>query len=69
MSDYTFTDGLKDIVNANFSDGKEATRRYDICKACVEHFNRVILTCGMCGCFMPAKVKLVNATCPAGKWS
>lgn len=64
---YTFTDGLKDIVNAQFSDGRESGRRYDICKTC-PLFNSVILTCGSCGCFMPAKTKLVNATCPEGKW-
>lgn len=64
---YSFTDGLKDVVNANFSDNVESNRRYEICKGC-EFFNRVVLTCGQCGCFMPAKTKLVNATCPAGKW-
>lgn len=64
---YTFMDGVKEVLAGNIAPKDDSTRRYDICKNC-EFFNRVVLTCGKCGCFMPAKVKLGEATCPAGKW-
>ena len=64
---YTFTDGIKDALKGNFSESGEASRRYEICINCPA-FNKVVLTCGRCGCFMPAKTKLENATCPDGKW-
>lgn len=43
-----------------------ASKRLDICKKCPE----ITLTqqCSQCGCFMPAKVKLLHATCPKGFW-
>lgn len=41
--------------------------RYEICKSC-QHFKKKVRLCGLCGCFMPAKVRLKAATCPAGKW-
>lgn len=66
-NEYSFTDGLKDALKGNFSNGEESKRRYAICNSC-EEFQRVPLTCRLCGCFMPAKTKLQNASCPAGKW-
>lgn len=44
-----------------------AQARYDICKQC-EHFNKIMYTCNQCGCFMKAKVKMTQATCPISKW-
>jgi len=38
--------------------------RLDICRQC-EHFNNIVKTCGICYCFMPAKVLLAHASCPA----
>ena len=64
---YTFTDGIKDIINGEFVDSGVSNQRYDICKTC-DLFNRILLICNSCGCFMPAKIKLVNADCPEGKW-
>lgn len=45
-----------------------SSARLDICKQC-DKFRRFVHTCNMCGCYMPAKVKLKSANCPAGKWS
>jgi hypothetical protein len=44
--------------------GKE---RLDICKACPELI-KLTTQCKKCGCFMSAKTKLKQATCPLGKW-
>lgn len=40
--------------------------RYETCKTC-EHFT-ALKTCSQCGCIMPLKVILFNATCPLDKW-
>jgi hypothetical protein len=40
--------------------------RLAICRQC-EHLldqNR----CGLCGCWMPAKAKVANISCPDGRW-
>jgi hypothetical protein len=65
-NEYSFRDGIRDVLHGNFSNGTESARRYTICNACPD-FQRVPLTCKLCGCFMPAKTKLENAKCPAGK--
>lgn len=44
-----------------------AQERYEICKSC-EYFNVVSKTCKKCGCFMVAKTKLLNTSCPMNKW-
>ena len=40
--------------------------RYALCEAC-PHLT-IAKTCTQCGCFMPAKVKLLHASCPITKW-
>lgn len=45
---------------------EESERRYAICQACPNF--RATLTCSLCGCFMPAKVKLTRASCPDSRW-
>jgi len=42
--------------------------RLEICLSCPR---LVSLTkqCLECGCYMPAKVHLINAECPLGKWN
>lgn len=41
--------------------------RLDICDKCPELI-QLTQQCKKCGCIMPAKAKLDNATCPLGKW-
>ena len=43
-----------------------AKQRYEICKGC-EHLTKLRF-CGQCGCFMPLKVRKIDAYCPLGKW-
>jgi hypothetical protein len=44
-----------------------AQSRYNTCKGC-DKFIASSARCLECGCFMKVKVKLLNATCPVGKW-
>jgi|TARA_B110000879_G_scaffold129707_1_gene170411 molybdenum cofactor biosynthesis enzyme MoaA len=45
---------------------KVSKERLEICKACPRL--RASSVCSLCGCFMQAKTKLENATCPENKW-
>jgi len=58
-----------DILNPNteYVEESEATKRYDICKACPE-FIDLTKQCKQCGCVMSLKTKLLKATCPLEKW-
>jgi hypothetical protein len=42
------------------------TQRYEICNACPSF--TTLKTCRECGCIMPFKIKLANASCPLEKW-
>jgi hypothetical protein len=53
--------------STEYADSEEADRRYDICLSC-PLLNQTTKTCKECGCFMAAKTKLKQATCPVGKW-
>jgi hypothetical protein len=44
-----------------------ATSRLDMCKICPEYLS-ITSQCKKCGCIMPLKTKIANATCPMGKW-
>lgn len=57
-----------DILNPSLHTTEEiANARYEICLGCPELIE-VTKQCKKCGCFMVAKTKLSNATCPIGKW-
>lgn len=58
-----------DLVNPQMEKAteEEASRRYDICKACPE-LVKLTKQCKKCGCFMKLKTGLQAATCPIGKW-
>lgn len=58
-----------DLFNPNKPRSEEelAKDRLDICKACPEFFE-LTKQCSKCGCVMPLKVKLKEATCPINKW-
>ena len=44
----------------------QVANRIKICKSC-EHLNALSI-CNKCKCFMPAKVRLMQASCPLLKW-
>jgi hypothetical protein len=58
-----------DILNPNaeFADEDLSKSRYEICKICPNLINAT-KQCKECLCIMPAKVKLLKAVCPIGKW-
>ena len=55
------------LNSENYVDDQVSSARYEICLACPELID-LTKQCKKCGCFMAAKVKLSNATCPLGKW-
>lgn len=58
-----------DLFNKNVGrvTAELAEERIAFCEECPRYRKGVNL-CRECGCFMPAKVKLPNASCPIGKW-
>ncbi len=58
-----------DLINPNteWATLEVSSERYSICKACPELI-KLTKQCKKCGCFMSAKTKLQEATCPIGKW-
>jgi hypothetical protein len=58
-----------DFLNPNteYASKEEASSRLDICKSC-PFLIKATVQCKKCGCFMKAKTKLKQATCPEGHW-
>ncbi len=58
-----------DLFNKNIGRVEETLQkeRMSICMQC-PHLIKVTKQCSKCGCFMDAKTKLPNASCPIGKW-
>jgi len=42
-------------------------QRYSICKSC-DRFSEVRNECEECGCYVPAKAKIILDSCPLKKW-
>jgi len=62
---------VKDFVAGGFvlSGVAVAAERLAVCRAC-DQFRQRTHVCGVCGCFMPAKVYIAGESCPAvvPKW-
>jgi len=57
-----------DLLNKdNFLEDETPNERLSICRQCPELI-KLTTQCKKCGCFMSAKTKLINATCPLSKW-
>jgi len=58
-----------DIFNKNLEKVMPAVQkeRMDICNSC-PFLISATKQCKLCGCFMPLKTKLPNASCPEDKW-
>lgn len=56
-----------DKINKTDADEETIAKRYDSCKQC-EMLMSTTKQCRKCGCFMPANVKLIDFSCPLGKW-
>jgi len=55
------------LDSKNYANEEIANSRYNICLSCPELIN-LTKQCKQCGCFMAAKTKLLEASCPLGKW-
>lgn len=44
-----------------------AEERIKMCESC-QFFKKMTRQCALCGCFMDVKTKMLEASCPAGKW-
>ncbi len=54
-------------LDTNYVEESVRSSRMSTCEACPELI-QLTKTCKKCGCFMAAKTKLSNATCPINKW-
>lgn len=52
--------------NTEYADSQKADQRMATCEGCPSLL--ATKQCRECGCFMPAKVKLLHAVCPKGYW-
>jgi uncharacterized paraquat-inducible protein A len=58
------------IIHGRFpplAEGQLAGERMKVCQECPQ-FQRLANQCRRCGCFLDLKTKLLEATCPDGKW-
>jgi Family of unknown function (DUF6171) len=70
MSDgYNIFDAARDLVTGKleFVDATVAAERMAICDGC-EVQNTALKMCTACGCFLPAKVRLKESSCPMELW-
>jgi hypothetical protein len=58
--------GWKNYIFPNKQVEELAIERMEICLGCDKLKDNK--RCGVCGCFMPAKVRSVKSTCPLKKW-
>lgn len=58
-----------DLLNPHIphADEQVAKDRMNVCLNCPELLG-LTKQCKQCGCVMPAKVRLLEAVCPLGKW-
>ena len=48
-------------------DDEEYKERITICRDC-DRFREIQNECAECGCYLPAKARIVLDSCPLGKW-
>lgn len=59
--------GWKNYIFPNKEVEKIATNRMLTCLDCPK-FKKNTNRCSLCGCYMPAKVRSINSTCPIKNW-
>ena len=66
---YNAFDAMKDLVvgDLEVADKETVATRIGICNTC-EMCNSTLDLCTICGCYIPAKVRLAKATCPIENW-
>lgn len=58
-----------DLLNKDLliQDKAIVDQRMSLCEECPELL-KITQQCRQCGCYMPGKTRLRNASCPIGKW-
>lgn len=66
---YTILHVFKDLVTGKlkFAAKNDVAERLSICNQC-EVQNTKTHTCTACGCWLPAKARLENSSCPMELW-
>lgn len=66
---YNIIQAIKDLFTGNLvlANKPLIKERTFICSSC-EVRNTKLNTCTLCGCFLPAKIKLAKSDCPMGLW-
>ncbi len=60
-------EGWKNLIFPNKQAEELAKQRIKSCVDC-DQFKKDTKRCGICGCFMPAKVRSKESECPVKKW-
>ncbi|MCX6256547.1 MAG: hypothetical protein NTW49_01380 [Bacteroidia bacterium] len=61
--------GWKNLTTGgNEESSKLAEERMKICGRCIHTSEKVYLHCGVCGCYIPAKVRSPESECPLNFW-
>ena len=68
-ANYYITDIIKQFLagTLKFADEDVVDERRAICEQC-EIRNATLNICTICQCYIPAKTKLLESTCPMEKW-
>jgi hypothetical protein len=66
---YTLKDIARDLLAGKLllSEDELKNERLKVCEECPS-FKKLARQCDLCGCFMDLKAKILQASCPAGKW-
>lgn len=66
---YNIFNAILDFFNGDleFVTKTKAKERQAICNQC-EAKNKKLNVCTICGCYLPAKTKLKESSCPMSQW-
>jgi len=66
---YGVIQAAKDLISGKLelAEPEVQQKRIDICNSC-EVQNKATKVCTACGCFLPAKTRLLQSTCPMDLW-
>lgn len=60
------TDGWKNLIFPSPEVEALANKRASICADCDKNVANI---CSSCGCYLPAKLRSKDSTCPLNKWN
>jgi hypothetical protein len=60
--------GWKNLIFTSPEIKKMAAEREAICAKCEHASKTIYLHCNLCGCYIPAKTRSKDSSCPDGRW-